>query len=109
MNPRTANCCLCGAPRRPTQAPVEAFGNGVQSVQIKDHRPLLPGRWETSGGQLLVSVSMWRNGGTAAGQTHICDDCIVVGLKAAKEFVDRSLTAMQPQSSPAMENTHDDK
>lgn len=95
---RSAHCCLCGAPRRPTQKPVEGFGNNVECIAIGEHRPLQEGRWETNP-QLLVSVSMWRNGGTAAGQTHICDDCIVVGLEAAKRFVDASLKALAPRSA----------
>lgn len=90
---RSAHCCLCGAPRRPTQKPVESFGNNLACISIEKHRPLQDGRWETSP-QLLVNVSMWRNGGTAHGQTHICDDCIVVGLKEAKRFVDGSLSAL---------------
>lgn len=92
---RADNCCLCGAPRKPTQKPVEGFGNDIEAVRIADHRPLSPGRWESSGGELLVSVSMWRNGGTAPGQTHICDACIVVGLNAAKRFVDQSLASLE--------------
>lgn len=97
---RTAHCCLCGQARRPTQKPVESFGNGVEFLSIKDHRPLQDGRWEVSP-QLLVSVQMWRNGGTAAGQTHICDGCIVVGLRAAKTFVDNSLASLAPELSAA--------
>jgi hypothetical protein len=87
--PRHNHCCLCGAPRRPTQKPVESFGTN-ECITISQHRPLKEGRWEISP-QLLVSVQMWRNGGTARGETHICDDCVVVGLKAAKRFVDESL------------------
>ncbi|MHC2353367.1 hypothetical protein ACVMB3_002825 [Sinorhizobium meliloti] len=90
---RSLHCCLCGASRRPTQKPVESFGNNVECLSIKDYRPLQEGRWEASP-QLLVGVSMWRNGGTAPGQTHICDACIVVGLKAAKRFVDDALTSL---------------
>lgn len=93
MAARNAHCCLCGAPRLPTQAPVEGFGNNIECITIGDHRHLMPGRWEVSP-QLLVSVSMWRNGGTAPGQTHICDDCIVIGLQAAKRFVDGALSAI---------------
>ena len=54
-----------------------------------DYRPLRDGRWEKSP-QLIASVSIWRNGGTGA-DTHMCDDCIIVGLKVAKRFVDKSL------------------
>ena len=67
---------------------------------MADHRPLLPERWEHSGGELHVSVSMWRNGGTAPGETHICDDCIVVGLKAAKQFVDGALASLSGEVEP---------
>lgn len=96
--PRHAHCCLCGAPRRPTQKPVESFGNNVECIIIREHRELREDRWEESP-QMLVSVSMWRNGGTAPGETHICDDCIVIGLQAAKRWVDdtlRGMTATKP-------------
>jgi hypothetical protein len=93
MAARHAHCCLCGTPRRPTQKPVPSFGNDVECVTIGEHRELREGRWEENP-QLLVSVSMWRNGGTASGQTHICDDCIVIGLKTAKRFVDDALGAL---------------
>jgi hypothetical protein len=99
MKDRSAHCCLCGAPRRPTQKPVESFGNDIRIVQMADHRPMLEGRWEDSP-QLLVNVSMWRNGGTAPGQTHICDDCLIVGLKHAKHFVDASLAALMTPQTP---------
>jgi hypothetical protein len=97
---RSAHCCLCGAVRRPTQAPVESFGNGLPIIHMSDHRPMMEGRWEQSP-QLLVSVNMWRNGGTAPGQTHMCDDCIIVGLRRAKEFVDQSLEALCCKDEPA--------
>lgn len=93
MSARNDNCCLCGALRRPTQAPVEGFSNNIECITIGEHCELKEGRWEVNP-QMLVSVSMWRNGGTAPGQTHICDECIVVGLKAAKRFVDDSLRRM---------------
>ena len=95
---RTQHCCLCGEPRRPTQKPVDSFGNGVECISIGEHRDLKPMRWEDHT-QLLVSVSMWRNGGTDHGNTHICDGCIVIGLKAAKRFVDGALAKLQPEVS----------
>lgn len=91
------HCCLCGAPRRPTQQPVEDFGNGTPIINMARHRPMLDGRWEKEP-QLLVRVSMWRNGGIAKGNTHMCDDCIVVGLLEAKRFVDESLRALDPSA-----------
>ena len=91
---RADHCCLCGALRRPTQRPVETFGNGLECIEIGKHRELMTGRWEEAP-QLLVSVTMWRNGGTSPGETHICDGCIVVGLRAAKTFVDTALSQLE--------------
>jgi len=96
---RNLNCCMCGEPRRPTQKPIESFGNDCQLVAIGKHRELKEGRWEASGGELIVNVSIWRNGGTDRGNTHICDGCIVAGLQEAKRFVDRSLDALGLVSS----------
>lgn len=93
---RTQHCCCCGEPRKPTQKPVEGFGNNCQTVTIGKHRELKEGRWEQSP-QLLVSVSIYRNGGTDYGNTHICDGCIVVGLRAAKLFVDEALALLNPK------------
>lgn len=95
---RNNNCCLCGEPRKPTQKPVESFGNGTEIVVIGDHKELKPGRWEQSP-QMLVNVGMWRNGGTAYGNTHICDECIVIGLRAAKKWVDQTLADMEPPNA----------
>jgi len=54
------------------------------------------GRWESPGGQLLVNVGIWRNGGTDPGNTHICDGCILVGLREAKRWVDETIAALEP-------------
>jgi len=43
---------------------------------------------------MICSVMLYRNGGTAPGQTHICDDCFIVGLRHAKEFVDGALAGL---------------
>lgn len=93
MTDRSAHCCLCGEKRRTTQKPVESFGNGQRIIQMVDYRPMQEGRWETSP-QMIVGVSMWRNGGTASGQMHICDGCILVGLQHAKQFVDQSIASL---------------
>lgn len=94
-------CCLCGAPRRPTQAPVASFGNRLPIVQMREHRDVQRHPSIEVNPQLLVNVSMWRNGGVdTAGRTHMCDDCILVGLHVAKEFVDSSIAALA--SSPSV-------
>ena len=93
MSARNAHCCLCGEVRRPTQAPVESFSNDGRIIQMCDHREMKEGRWEASP-QMIVNVALYRNGGTATGQTHICDGCILIGLKQAKRFVDESIAAL---------------
>jgi hypothetical protein len=45
---------------------------------------------------------MWRNGGTDE-HTQMCDDCIIVGLKFAKAFVDESLAHLAPDTPPSKE------
>lgn len=92
MGSRNEHCCLCGERRRPTHAPVESFSNSCRIVPVEGRRPLQEGRWEVSP-QMVVNVQVYRNGGTAPGDTHICDGCIVVGLQEAKAFVDASLAA----------------
>jgi hypothetical protein len=61
---------------------------------MADHRPLKEGRWEDKP-QLLVYLNIYRNGGVARGETHMCDDCVLVGLRHAKEFVDTSIEALE--------------
>lgn len=95
-------CCLCGAPRRPTHAPVESFGNRLPIIHMRDHREVMRHPEIEADPQLLVNVSMWRNGGVdTAGRTHMCDDCILVGLRVAKEWVDASITALSPPDKEA--------
>jgi hypothetical protein len=94
---RTQHCCTCGEKRRPTQAPVPSLNNGTPIVSMALHRPMLDGRWEDRP-QLLVNVGIWRNGGTAPGQTHICEGCLLVGLREAKRWVDDAIDALEPQA-----------
>jgi hypothetical protein len=97
MTDRSAHCCLCGVPRRPTHKPAESFGNDGRILIMNEHRPMLPGRWQESP-QMIAQVMLYRNGGTAPGQTHICDDCFLVGLHHVKRFVDQSIAALSPES-----------
>lgn len=84
------HCCLCGEVRLPHQAPTESLSNQTAMLTMKEHRELKPGRWETSP-QMLVNVGLWRNGGTARGATHICDECLIVGLEEARSYVEHEL------------------
>jgi len=92
MSARNEHCCLCGERRRITQAPLESLSLN-EIVRIEGNRPLQEGRWEVSP-QMLVNVCIWRNGGTAPGQTHICDGCITLGLQHVKRFVDGALASL---------------
>ena len=87
--------CLCGAPRRPTQAPLSSFGNGNRIVSMREHRDVRRDPELEISPQLLVHVSMYRNGDVdTAGRTHMCDECVLVGLRHAKQFVDESIAAL---------------
>lgn len=88
-------CCLCGAPRRPTQAPLASFGSRLPPIQMREYRDVQRNPSIEVNPQLLVQVSICRNGGVdTAGRTHMCDECVVVGLRHAKSFVDQSLAAL---------------
>ncbi len=97
---RSAHCCLCGEARKPTQAPVPSFSNDCRIVEMNKHREMKPGRWEHAT-QMLVCVSMYRNGGIAHGETHMCDGCILVGLNYAKDWVNSQIAALSPATEAA--------
>lgn len=97
-------CCLCGEVRLPHQAPTESLSNQTTMLNMKEYRDLKPGRWETSP-QMLVNVCIWRNGGTARGATHICDECLIVGLEEVRGFVEHELT-MRRALAQAMKGLH---
>lgn len=67
---------------------------------MDEHREMKEGRWERAP-QMLVNVSMYRNGGIAPGETHMCDGCITVGLREAKRFVDDALRGLGALDAPA--------
>ena len=81
------HCCLCGEVRLPHQAPTESLSNKTAMLIMKEHRELKPGRWETSP-QMLVSVCLYRTGGTAK---VLRDECLIVGLEEARRFVEHEL------------------
>lgn len=43
---------------------------------------------------LIVNACVYRNGGTAE-ETHLCDDCLRIGLRAIKLHVDESLESLE--------------
>ncbi len=94
-------CNLCGAPRKPTQAPVHVFRNsvGAEFIRIRRFRPKIGKAMIEESPDLMLSISLYRNGGGLPGE-HICDDCIIIGLRHAKRFVDETLTALGSPLEP---------
>lgn len=58
-------------------------------VQIADHRKLLrgAGRLYEESPQLIVHVGVDRNGGGASDAEHICNDCLLVGVRHALKIL----------------------
>lgn len=52
-------------------------------VQIADHRKMLRGdeRLYEEAPQLIVHVGVYRNGGGASNEEHICSDCLQIGIQ----------------------------
>lgn len=44
---------------------------------------------------LIFNAAVWRNGGTCE-TTHLCDDCLRIGLRAIKMEVDKLLAETEP-------------
>lgn len=87
---KNTHCCQCGAIRKPTQQPVESFGDN-DVIVMERHRQITPVSCNEISPQLIANFGVWRNGGTDFGRTHICDACIVVGLKNIKARVDAAI------------------
>lgn len=90
-------CCQCGEPRRPTQGVVPSFSYN-KLLNVRDFRELKPGRAEQSPQfmiHLAVYASVRRNGGECSqGRTHMCEACIVVGLRDLKKVIDSTLLGL---------------
>lgn len=100
---KNTHCCQCGAPRKVTQAPVANLSRHDILV-MKDFRTInsnpAPGVMNEMSPQLFASFSMYRNGGTDS-NTHICDECFVVGLKHIQCRVTELLDSLNPQVQAA--------
>lgn len=83
------HCSNCGKRRRPVETPRKSWrfdpgcpitprseGDDVAAVEIC--------------AQLIIHAHIYRNGG-AGDDTHLCDDCLRVGLRIIKAEVDRLL------------------
>lgn len=85
------HCATCGRPR----------GLSLQraSWDLKCPTVIVPrtGNPEDAPAQttndLIYNAAVWRNGGTSD-RTHLCDDCLRIGLRAIKVRVDELLGAL---------------
>ena len=83
MNSRSY-CHCCGAPRG-ISTPQESYSLHDILV-IGEHREIQrhPGQMFEMSPQLIVHVGVYRNGGgTARNSEHICNDCLLVGIRHA--------------------------
>lgn len=80
---RTNYCSCCGALRGLSARNQSYSLHDI--VQVADHRPIQrgDGRLFEMSPQIIVHVSVYRNGGGAATDEHICNDCLLVGIRHA--------------------------
>lgn len=83
MTDRSKFCATCGRERKPLEMrrDVWRFEETPLVPRILDLKP-----WQMTN-DLIVMVSIYRNGGTDEA-THLCDDCLRIGLRAIKVTVD---------------------
>jgi len=88
--PRSSYCCTCGEPRG--VAPVRASLSLCATVPVWEHKWLKrpKGFFYERQPELVVTVNVWRNGGSS-GTDYICDDCLMLGLRRASEIVESLL------------------
>ena len=92
---KRTHCCQCGAPRVPSRAPVQSFSRH-DILTMENYREIAhpPGVYNEQSPQLMATFSLYRNGGTNE-DTHLCDGCIVVGLKHLRERIDADLNVFK--------------
>lgn len=90
---RSQNCATCGKKRRPLEARRESWGTRLPTQLVP--WPAVPeGRPCQSVNDLIVGAQVYRNGGTSE-DTHLCDDCLRIGLRAIKAAVDEALEVVE--------------
>lgn len=85
-------CCVCGQPRGLAQRR-ESWGLKCPTALIPrsanpEHRP-----WQITN-DVIYSAGVWRNGG-ADEKTHICDECLRIGLREIKLHIDELLGSIE--------------
>lgn len=91
MKDRKQFCATCGTKRTPIQQRRESWG-WTRIIVVDEHKAV-SGAWEQSP-QLIASAAVYRNGGTSD-DCHLCDECLLIGLRALKETIDAALGVAQ--------------
>ena len=87
-------CATCGQPRG--LSPLRhSWGLGCPTVIVP--RTDEPGHhpWQITN-DLIYNAGVWRNGGTNE-ETHLCNDCLRIGLRAIKLEVDELLKSVSEE------------
>jgi hypothetical protein len=90
--PRADRCCTCGRPRGLAQ---KRPSWGLQCpTAIIPHTPNPAEHGDQITNDIICNAGVWRNGGSDH-DTHLCDDCIRIGLRVIKLKVDELLGVME--------------
>lgn len=90
--PRADRCCTCGRPRglaqkRPSWGLECRTAFVPHTTNPKEHGDQITN-------DIVVNAGIWRNGGSD-NDTHLCDDCLRIGLRVIKLKVDELLGAIE--------------
>ena len=90
---RSKFCASCGKPRGVLEARRESWGLNCRTVIVprSEDPGLRP--WQICN-DLIFNAGVWRNGGCDE-STHLCDECLRIGLRAIKLEVDRLLEVVE--------------
>jgi len=96
-------CCQCGRRRRPFEAQCTGYTADPGIIHILAYRLKheMPDEIRKVGfgnetyPQLLARASIYRNGGTDENSTHICPECIAVGLRKLIAIMQEQLDAIE--------------
>lgn len=98
-------CHCCGALRGVAASQARFFLSDL--VEIQGQRPMQrgDGRLYEQSPQLSVHISVQRNGGGLADREHVCNDCLLVGVRHALKTLS-ALTATQHKAPSPWDPQH---
>ena len=98
---RSKFCATCGKPRVGLEQRRESWSINCQTVLVPRPKDESLCPWQITN-DLIISANVYRNGGCSE-DTHLCDDCLRIGLRAIKLEVDRLLQAIEADTSKDIE------